>query len=148
MTLSPRACHVDFKKNKENNHEFVFSADIMHFTPARDRARPYSLELLLTLPANSVTELSIQFNKVFLKWTEHPPDAHHGFYIRYKTDLSYLLSYKISENMLRNHVTGRTSFLVARKSIRHFVFVCLYGSKGVRYDNLLYGKPSLWQNYC
>lgn len=53
----------------------------MHFTPARDRARPYSLELLITLPANSVTELSIQFNKVFLKWTEHPPDAHHGFYI-------------------------------------------------------------------
>lgn len=55
--------------------------DIMHFTPAKDRSRPYSLELLITLPANSVTELSIQFNKVFLKWTEHPPDAHHGFYI-------------------------------------------------------------------
>ena len=42
------------------------------------------LEMLLTLPPNSVTELSIQFHKGFLKWTEHPPDAHHGFYIRYK----------------------------------------------------------------
>ncbi|KAJ7384981.1 hypothetical protein OS493_018670 [Desmophyllum pertusum] len=55
--------------------------DIIHVTPAKDRMRPYTLEILLTLPANSVTELSIQFHKGFLKWTEHPPDAHHGFYI-------------------------------------------------------------------
>jgi len=55
--------------------------DIIHVTPAKDRLRPYTLEMLLTLPANSVTELSIQFHKGFLKWTEHPPDAHHGFYI-------------------------------------------------------------------
>ena len=53
-------------------------------TPAKDRLRPHTLEMLLTLPPNSVTELSIQFHKGFLKWTEHPPDAHHGFYIRYK----------------------------------------------------------------
>ena len=53
-------------------------------TPAKDRIRPHMLEMLLTLPPNSVTELSIQFHKGFLKWTEHPPDAHHGFYIRYK----------------------------------------------------------------
>ena len=46
--------------------------------------RPHMLEMLLTLPPNSVTELSIQFHKGFLKWTEHLPDAHHGFYIRYK----------------------------------------------------------------
>jgi len=55
--------------------------DVIHVTPAKDRLRPYTLEMLLTLPANSVTELSIQFHKGFLKWTEHPPDAHHGFYI-------------------------------------------------------------------
>lgn len=142
---SARACNIDFKKSKENHHEFVFSADIMHFTPAKDRSRPYSLELLITLPANSVTELSIQFNKVFLKWTEHPPDAHHGFYIRYKTDLSYFLRFKVSENMLRNHVT---SCLVARKSVRHYEFFRLFGSKGVGYDDLLCDKPSFWQCYC
>lgn len=56
--------------------------DIIHVTPAKDRLRPYTVEMLLTLPANSVTELSVQFHKGFLKWTEHPPDAHHGFYIR------------------------------------------------------------------
>lgn len=55
--------------------------DIIHVTPAKDRLRPYTVEMLLTLPANSVTELSVQFHKGFLKWTEHPPDAHHGFYI-------------------------------------------------------------------
>lgn len=63
-------------------------------TPAKDRLRPYTLEMLLTLPANSVTELSIQFHKGFLRWTEHPPDAHHGFYIRYiyslQTSISFL----------------------------------------------------------
>ncbi|CAH3030337.1 unnamed protein product [Porites evermanni] len=55
--------------------------NIIHVTPAKDRLRPHTLEMLLTLPPNSVTELSIQFHKGFLKWTEHPPDAHHGFYI-------------------------------------------------------------------
>ena len=64
-------------------HAFAFCPDVIHVTPAKDRLRPYTLEMLLTLPANSVTELSIQFHKGFLKWTEHPPDAHHGFYIRY-----------------------------------------------------------------
>ena len=64
-------------------HLCSLSIDILHVTPAKDRLRPYTLEMLLTLPPNSVTELSLQFHKGFLKWTEHPPDAHHGFYIRY-----------------------------------------------------------------
>lgn len=33
----------------------------------------------LLLAANSVTAVSIEFDKVFLKYTEHRPDANRGF---------------------------------------------------------------------
>ncbi|XP_048585595.1 GPI transamidase component PIG-T [Nematostella vectensis] len=64
----------------ESNGKAVKPGNLF-FVPAQDRQRPYTLELELTLPPNSVTRLTIQFNRGFLKWTEHPPDAHHGFYI-------------------------------------------------------------------
>ncbi|EDV26025.1 uncharacterized protein TRIADDRAFT_23458 [Trichoplax adhaerens] len=51
------------------------------FIPGKDRSRPYLLELALRLPAKSSTTIKIDFQRAFLKWTEHPPDAHHGFYI-------------------------------------------------------------------
>lgn len=51
----------------------------MYFRPGLDRQRPHHLELRLTLPANSVTEIEWEFQKGFLKWTEYPPDAHRGF---------------------------------------------------------------------
>lgn len=51
------------------------------YTPGRDRIRPYHLEILLRLPPRSVTVISIDFDYVFLKWQEYPPDANHGFYI-------------------------------------------------------------------
>lgn len=60
--------------------------DQVHIVPAKDRERPYMLELFFTMPAASVAKLSMQFERGFLKWTEHPPDAHHGFYIRYHND--------------------------------------------------------------
>ena len=44
-----------------------------------DRQRPHHLEVRLTLPANSVTQIEWEFQKGFLKWTEYPPDAHRGF---------------------------------------------------------------------
>ncbi|KAK3742758.1 hypothetical protein QZH41_018969, partial [Actinostola sp. cb2023] len=59
----------------------LIKPDKLHVIPAKDRERPYILELLFTLPANSITKMSLQFERGFLKWTEHPPDAHHGFYI-------------------------------------------------------------------
>lgn len=46
-----------------------------------ERTRPYYLEVLLQLPPRAVTEISIEFDYVFLKWQEYPPDANHGFYI-------------------------------------------------------------------
>ncbi|KAJ2056914.1 Subunit of the glycosylphosphatidylinositol transamidase complex-like protein [Coemansia sp. S146] len=51
------------------------------FTPAIDRERPSSMELALVLPASSRTTLRYSFDKGFLKYTEHPPDANRGFNI-------------------------------------------------------------------
>ncbi|KAJ2793219.1 Subunit of the glycosylphosphatidylinositol transamidase complex-like protein, partial [Coemansia furcata] len=51
------------------------------FTPAIDRGRPSSIELVLVLPASSRTTLRYNFDKGFLKYTEHPPDANRGFNI-------------------------------------------------------------------
>ncbi|KAJ2425869.1 Subunit of the glycosylphosphatidylinositol transamidase complex-like protein [Coemansia sp. RSA 2531] len=51
------------------------------FTPAIDRGRPSSVEVALVLPAGSRTTLRYSFDKGFLKYTEHPPDANRGFNI-------------------------------------------------------------------
>lgn len=51
----------------------------LFFRPGIDRQRPHHMELRITLPANSVTEVEWEFHKGFLKWTEYPPDAHRGF---------------------------------------------------------------------
>lgn len=39
--------------------------------------------MLIQLPANSVTKVSIQFERALLKWTEYTPDPNHGFYVRW-----------------------------------------------------------------
>ncbi|XP_063357513.1 GPI transamidase component PIG-T [Cydia amplana] len=52
-----------------------------YYSPGRSRQKPYHLELLLTLPPRSTTTITIDFEFVFLKWQEYPPDANHGFYI-------------------------------------------------------------------
>ncbi|PNF27160.1 GPI transamidase component PIG-T [Cryptotermes secundus] len=54
---------------------------LKRFIPGKARARPYYLEVALRLPARSITEISLEFDYVFLKWQEYPPDANHGFYI-------------------------------------------------------------------
>ncbi len=46
-----------------------------------DRERPYSVELVLRLPARSTVKISLQYEKSILKWLEYPPDANHGFYL-------------------------------------------------------------------
>ena len=51
------------------------------YKPAKDRIQSHHLEVLLVLPANSMTDISYQFDRVFLKWTEYPPDANHGVYV-------------------------------------------------------------------
>ena len=45
--------------------------------------QPHLLEMLIQLPANSITKVSIQFERALLKWTEYTPDPNHGFYVRW-----------------------------------------------------------------
>ncbi|XP_043946054.1 GPI transamidase component PIG-T [Protopterus annectens] len=62
-------------KGKENKPSYI------HYEPAKDRKRPHLLEMLIQLPAGSVTKITIQFERALLKWTEYPPDPNHGFYV-------------------------------------------------------------------
>ncbi|XP_055632148.1 GPI transamidase component PIG-T [Toxorhynchites rutilus septentrionalis] len=52
------------------------------YVPGRQRERPTLLEIALTIPARSAIELSIDFDYIFLKWQEYPPDANHGHYLQ------------------------------------------------------------------
>lgn len=61
-------------------HIFLCSV-LKRYIPGKARTRPYYLEVVLRLPARSTTEIYIEFDYVFLKWQEYPPDANHGFYI-------------------------------------------------------------------
>jgi phosphatidylinositol glycan class T len=51
----------------------------IHYTPAIDRKRPTSLELLISLPPASTATLTYDFEKAVLRYTEYPPDANRGF---------------------------------------------------------------------
>jgi hypothetical protein len=60
---------------------FFFLPEYIDYVPSRDRERPTKLELALAVPPDSIVTVNLEFDRVFLKWTEHPPDAHHGFYV-------------------------------------------------------------------
>lgn len=64
---------------------------IINYTPPLDRERPTLLELPLLLPPKSTVELSIEFEKVFLKYTEHPPDAQRGWDLPGAVVIPYVL---------------------------------------------------------
>lgn len=61
-----------------------------HYIPGQLRKRSYHIELALRLSPKSETSISIDFEHVFLKWTEYPPDASHGFYIGSAVISAYL----------------------------------------------------------
>ena len=51
----------------------------MAYTPPVPHARPSLLQAVLTLPANSTVQLTMDVVKPFLRYTEHPPDAQRGW---------------------------------------------------------------------
>ncbi|EME50174.1 hypothetical protein DOTSEDRAFT_50287 [Dothistroma septosporum NZE10] len=51
----------------------------MYYRPAIDRQKGTHLELLLDVPAHSMVELTYDFEKAILRYTEYPPDANRGF---------------------------------------------------------------------
>ncbi|KAM9752847.1 GPI transamidase component PIG-T [Menidia menidia] len=62
-------------KGKDNKPSYI------HYQPSKDRVRPHLLEMLVQLPPHSVTEVTVQFERALLKWTEYTPDPNHGFYV-------------------------------------------------------------------
>ncbi|KAK1898058.1 GPI transamidase component PIG-T [Dissostichus eleginoides] len=62
-------------KGKDNKPSYI------HYQPSKDRLRPHLLEMLVQLPPNSVTEVTVEFERALLKWTEYTPDPNHGFYV-------------------------------------------------------------------
>lgn len=64
-------------------HVFLPPPGYIHYQPSKDRVRPHLLEMLVQLPPNSVTEVTVQFEMALLKWTEYTPDPNHGFYVGY-----------------------------------------------------------------
>ncbi|PIA19047.1 Gpi16 subunit, GPI transamidase component, partial [Coemansia reversa NRRL 1564] len=79
------------------------------FTPAIDRGRPSSMELELELPPNSRTVLRYDFDKGFLRYTEHPPDANRGFNIA-----PAIVSYKLSTT---NSTADQPLFCIADAAV-------------------------------
>lgn len=63
----------------------------IHYQPSKDRVRPHLLEMLIQLPPISVTEVTVQFERALLKWTEYTPDPNHGFYVGYTSLIFYHL---------------------------------------------------------
>lgn len=51
----------------------------LDYAPSLQRQRPFHLEAKLRIPAQSTVRLKMQFDKSFLRYAEHPPDAHRGF---------------------------------------------------------------------
>ena len=59
----------------------AISLDSCHLTPSVDRIRSSSIECFLTLPPESVVTVEYDIKKLFLRYTEYPPDANHGFHV-------------------------------------------------------------------
>lgn len=51
------------------------------YVPGRLREQPSQLEIAFKCPGRSTVDIKIDFDFVFLKWLEYPPDANHGHYI-------------------------------------------------------------------
>lgn len=51
----------------------------MYYTPAIDRQKGTQLELLLEVPPMSTVDMTYEFEKAILRYTEYPPDANRGF---------------------------------------------------------------------
>ena len=71
------------------------------YLPSNNRT-PTLLEIPLLLPPLSEVQLSIDFEKVFLKYTEHPPDAQRGWDLPGAVVIPYALP--SDEDALRNAI--------------------------------------------
>lgn len=95
-----------------------------HFTamPGQDRRSPTTMDLHLTLPARSSVMVTVEYDLVFLHWTEHPPDAHRGFDVSAGILLVSVAPAAI-DSMLRTESLGVLAPISAasRDGLHHFV---------------------------
>ncbi|UZJ55244.1 hypothetical protein CBS101457_004564 [Exobasidium rhododendri] len=83
-TLSTQVEADEFDEDEDNLVRFqdeitaplLLSLDVL---PSTQRQRPYHLEAKLRIPPQSTVRLSMEYDKAFLRYSEHPPDAHRGF---------------------------------------------------------------------
>ncbi|XP_055845145.1 GPI transamidase component PIG-T [Episyrphus balteatus] len=66
---------------KVMNGETPIKPTEVHYIPGVQRERPYHLEIAFRIPAKSSVQVSFDFDYIFLKWLEYPPDANHGHYL-------------------------------------------------------------------
>lgn len=64
-----------------NGADTELKPQAVKYVPGKMRVQPSQLEVAFTCPARSVVDVAIDFDYVFLKWTEYPPDANHGYYL-------------------------------------------------------------------
>ncbi|XP_055370719.1 GPI transamidase component PIG-T [Condylostylus longicornis] len=53
----------------------------IHYIPGEQRERPYHLEVGMEIPPKTTVRVHFDFDYIFLKWLEYPPDANHGHYL-------------------------------------------------------------------
>lgn len=120
----------------------IFFIDLLterlRFTPAYGKERPARLEFLFTLPAHSKAKISIEFEKVFLDWMQHPPDAHHGFYMS-SSVVSGMIPY--NEQLGETIPLLKTSLLLSR-----YVFGANYNNNSlkIKFRNLKLSSSSIF----
>lgn len=66
---------------KISGTENKIQPSLVKYIPGRLRERPSHLEIAFKCPTRVTVDISIDFDFVFLKWLEYPPDANHGQYI-------------------------------------------------------------------
>ncbi len=71
----------DKNNNNNNGNIDVPNSQYQHrYIPAESRYTPSVIEISsLLLPPRTITTFTVHFEKAFLHYTEHPPDANRGF---------------------------------------------------------------------
>ncbi|KAF8916822.1 GPI transamidase component PIG-T [Mucidula mucida] len=59
-------------------HTYTLLSNTSYIPPV-PHAKPATFQTLITLPKDSVVQLTIDVTKAFLRYTEHPPDAQRGW---------------------------------------------------------------------
>lgn len=83
----------------------------MYYTPLLDRKRGTHLELLVQIPAETTMDLTYDFEKAILRYTEYPPDANRGFDIPAAVIRVLSSETDITENV-QGHYLRTTSLLL------------------------------------